>query len=915
MKSLRTFIFCFMLGLAAPASLWNAIGQSSSQARPKPQMMSVKDDGKPRYSKYRVKDLKGQQLVKTGISAPKGLEGRHIAMWQSHGMYYKIEENKWKWQRPSMFQTTEDLFTQSFVVPFLTPMLENAGANVLLPRERDWHTSEIIIDNDPSEQISGRIHGHMEYDSKWKKMTNGGFADKKAVYTGTDNPFRMGTHLKNTTSKKGKESIVSWYAAVPERGEYAVYVSYTASSKSTTAARYTVHTAGGPVEVRVNQRMGGDCWVYIGTYEFEGGEQELVSLSNRSTVDGNIVTADAIKIGGGMGNIARAHKDSLSASTSGMPRFAEGARYFMQWSGIPEKVWSQNEFNDDYRDDLMSRGQWVQYLSGKSWVYPNAKEGLNIPIDFSFAWHTDAGVKPDATVVGTLGIYTLRSELGTKLRNGRTRATSRELTELILGQLDNDLGRQWDSLWTIRDLWNRSYSESRTTGTPAVLLELLSHQNFEDMKFGLDPAFRFSASRAVYKAMLKYLSMRYGCSYVVQPLPVRSFSAMLAPLGANGLYDHVQLRWKDTPDSLEQTAVPTSFIVYTRTDRGGWDSGIKVEASADEKGFFGITMPVDPGHIYSYKVVAANEGGISFPSEILSVGIPQNPDASKVSIVNAFHRISGPKWFDDALMAGFDTRNDSGVPYIRDWSYVGEQFEFDRSLIYDGSESIAFGSCKEDYADVVIAGNSFDYPFVHGSVLLDCGYAFDSCSSHALEEDSSLCSGSYALDIICGKECIVQTATRTAPRGGIYTPDFMSALRHNVQEGRHILISGSYIASEAIAWGREKEVQSMLGYTLRREHGSRNGMVSKIIGKNGAMQFYNKPNPYSYSVESPDALSAFRLGSGIYMKYDDSAMAAGVRTDFGRYKVAAFGFPIEALASEKDRALVIKETMDYFAGR
>ena len=53
-----------------------------------------------------------------------------------------------KWQRPAMFGTTEDLFTQTIVVPYLIPMLEKAGANVFTPRERDWQTNEIIIDND-----------------------------------------------------------------------------------------------------------------------------------------------------------------------------------------------------------------------------------------------------------------------------------------------------------------------------------------------------------------------------------------------------------------------------------------------------------------------------------------------------------------------------------------------------------------------------------------------------------------------------------------------------------------------------------------------------------------------------------------------------------------------------------------------
>ncbi len=85
----------------------------------------------------------------TEISAPfaptNGLQNRHIAMWQSHGWYYEAKLNRWEWQRARIFQTVEDLYTQSYVLPFLVPMLENSGANVLLPRERDWQTAEVIV--------------------------------------------------------------------------------------------------------------------------------------------------------------------------------------------------------------------------------------------------------------------------------------------------------------------------------------------------------------------------------------------------------------------------------------------------------------------------------------------------------------------------------------------------------------------------------------------------------------------------------------------------------------------------------------------------------------------------------------------------------------------------------------------------
>lgn len=883
----------------------------------KDKLINVSNSGKPMPSNMRIRDQRGAQIVKRGIQAPKGLQGRHLAMWQSHGRYFDLKDLSWKWQRPALFQTAEDIFTQSFMVPFLVPMLENAGANVFLPRERDWNTTELVIDNDSTETTSPRIHGRVETRGKWKSNAKG-FADVSATYAMEENPFECGSFLSSqTVVKKGKEADISWWGNIPQRGEYAVYVSYATLPKSTSDARYTVHSAGADVPVSVNQRMGGGTWIYIGSYEFMSGEQKLLSLTNKSSVDG-VVTADALRIGGGMGNIVRGIADSTEFIASGMPRFVEGARYHMQWSGIPSSVWSQNEFADDYRDDLMSRGAWVKYLSGGSWVNPNGK-GIKIPVDMAFAWHTDAGAKPDASIVGTLGIYTLRCETGTKLDNGSSRGTSRELTEILLSQLEKDLTSQWDSLWTIRDIWNKSYSESRTTGTPAVLLELLSHQNFEDMKFGLDPAFRFTASRSCYKAILKYLSLRYGCTYVVQPLPVKAFSARLVTVLPQ---EEVQLSWLEQEDKLEPTAKPSYFIVHQMTDDGGWDLGTRVEAALIN-GYYSISLPVQRGHIHSYKIVAGNEGGLSFPSEVLSVGIPENPiktdgaygseSLNKVTIINAFTRISGPKWFDTPYYAGFDNRSDSGVPYFRDWAFVGEQFEFNRGKNYTGGSGIGFGSCYEDYTDKVIGGNSFNYPYVHGLSLFKAGYAFDSCSAAAFELDHELAAYSSTLDIICGKECVVKTGTRTEPRGGIYSPALVSSLGKAVSQGCNILISGAYIAKEAEESPAEikKFVTDTLGFSLRREHGSRNGVVSCVRKSAVKMNFPSSPCAQSYCVESPDALSAYRMGSSIYMKYDDSSLASGVWNDFGTYRVAAFGFPIEILSRQEFRDTVLKETMDF----
>jgi hypothetical protein len=369
----------------------------------------------PTYYRSSTKDVvrfvnrSEKPLVKplSTLNAPtQGLAGRHVAMWQSHGRYFDQGENVWRWQRSRLWETVEDLFTQSFVLPYLVPMLENAGANVLLPRERDTQLNEIIIDND-----EGVDDSRYTERGDWKDG-GAGFAHKRDVYLTGQNPFTEGTTRLTESITSGSESRAEWCAAIPENGKYAVYVSYNSYGKdSADDVVYTVHHRGGESRFAVNQTMGGGMWIYLGHFDFaEGDERVLVSLSNKSSQAGKKVSADGVKIGGGYGNVARtvsAHlqKEDIDyeALTSEYPRFCEGSRYWLQWSGFAEDVYTPKENKDDYKDDFMSRAHWVNALMGGSERLPK-EEGKSIPLDMALAFHSDAGVRLNDDIIGTLGI-------------------------------------------------------------------------------------------------------------------------------------------------------------------------------------------------------------------------------------------------------------------------------------------------------------------------------------------------------------------------------------------------------------------------------------------------------------------------------------------------------------------------------
>ncbi|KAA6325920.1 hypothetical protein EZS27_024911, partial [termite gut metagenome] len=204
-----------------------------------------------RYKKSNKKEKtfvnKADVPLVTRLSAPyapqNGLQNRHIALWQSHGYYYEAKLTRWEWQRARIFQTVEDLYTQSYVLPYLVPMLENAGANVLLPRERDTQLHEIIIDNDTC--LNRSLYAESTGGKRWQTGDTSGFAHLREQYIDFENPFREGTYRFAETIRKGEESFAEWIPDIPQAGRYAVYISYKTVDRSTDDAIYTVHHKGG----------------------------------------------------------------------------------------------------------------------------------------------------------------------------------------------------------------------------------------------------------------------------------------------------------------------------------------------------------------------------------------------------------------------------------------------------------------------------------------------------------------------------------------------------------------------------------------------------------------------------------------------------------------------------------------------
>ena len=811
-----------------------------------------------------------------------GLSNRHLTIWASHGRYYDNAKRNWIWQRPNLFCTTEDLFTQTIVVPFLIPMLENAGAVVFTPRERDWQKKEYIVDNDDTDK-----EPFFKTIGEWKSTEAKGFAFHTGNYSNGENPFSGGTALMtNTTSSHKNNEYISYQPNIEESGRYAVYVSYQTMEGSIDDAHYTVYHKGQTTTFHVNQQMGGGTWVYLGTFDFDAGcsERNRVVISNVSKKEG-VVTTDAVRFGGGMGNIVR------GGETSGMPRCLEAARYYAQWAGAPYNIVSAFNGSSDYKDDLNSRSLMSNWIAGGSCYLPKTK-GLKVPIELSVAVHSDAGVSSTDDFIGSLSICTTKnddkSEDKEKLGADVSRMASRDFCDALLTNIHRDVTHHYGK-WTRRSIWDKNYNETRRPEVPSAIIETLSHQNFADMRYGHDPNFKFVMARAIYKGILQTMSTMHGQSYVVEPLQPREFYVDLSENKAT-------LHWKAQEDPLEETAHPNYYIVYTATGDNDFDNGTKTSNTS-------MHIELEQGVVYHFKVTACNKGGESFPTEVLSACY-QSAGAPTVLVINGFQRLASPSVVNTDMEQGFDMDYDPGVSYGKTAGWAGRQTNFDKAQAGKEGPS-ALGYCTDELTGIFVSGNEFNYVKNHATAIATAKCYNIASSSRAAVEDGQVSLNKYnCIDLILGLErndgySLVPYKT--------FTPRLQEIIKKYTDRHGNLLVSGSYVASDMRSQSDSLFMSNVLKTTYS---GTERG--NSITGVNGlGMNFdiYRSLNERHYAATAPDALSPVGSAYGA-MQYGDGKLAC-IAYHGKDYHSVTMGFPLECIINKETQAAITRGLLAF----
>ena len=632
--------------------------------------------------------------------------------------------------------------------------------------------------------------------------------------------------------------------------------------------------------------MGGGTWVYLGTFHFEKGRnnQNCIYLTTHSSYRG-VVTADAVRLGGGISNIVRSDTLMNNPMRSGLPRCLEGARYTAQWSGFPYEVYSRDG-TDDYSDDIRVRSYVQNYLARGS-AYLPGDSGLCVPLELSLAVHSDAGYRKDYSYIGTLGIYTT-GYYDNITGAGLSRLTSRDLADMVMTQVTNDLSLTYGR-WNRRQLYDKNYGESRDPQVPAMILEMLSHQNWQDMRLAHDPTFKFTMARAIYKGVLKYVNaVHQNADFMIQPLPVKNLSAIISTQS-----NEVRLSWAPTEDKLEPSAQPTHYIIYTSAGSKGYDNGILVAASETS-----VTLSLEPKVLYRFKVCAVNEGGKSMSNQEVCAYYSSS-ESRNILMVDGFQRLAGPLPVDNDSLRGFRLDLDPGIIDVKSPVYCGYQYLFSK----DSWNSI--GESGNEFEGMILAGNTHDYCSQYAMDVISSGmdYNISSCVSSSLP---TLNTSSFQLiNLIFGAQkqdgyslCTYKT----------FTPELMNAVSSYAAQGGNLMLSGAFIGADMQTPAERMFTSNVFkfNYELSLPLDS----ISSIDGMNTSVQVYHSPNEIHYWVRTADVLRGTE-GSFCTMLYKQTDLPSAIAYQGTDRRSLSFGFPLECIMDENVRRNIIAASIQF----
>jgi hypothetical protein len=463
---------------------------------------------------------------------------------------------------------------------------------------------------------------------------------------------------------------------------------------------------------------------------------------------------------------------------------------------------------------------------------------------------------------------------------------------MLLNNVMRDMQYQFGE-WTCRDVRDRNYSETRVPIVPSAILETLSHQNFGDMRYAQDPNFRFQLARSIYKTLLRYITSAHNKQAVIQPLTPVCFQTAFS--GKSG---ELTISWQGVVDGQEPTSAPTGYVLQIAEGQGDFDNGTLLTSTS-------CSVKLKPNILYSFRVTAVNDGGQSFPSEVLSA--LYNPKAKKnVMVVNGFSRLSSPAI--NKRGQGFDLNSDIGITYGPTAGWLGVQRKFDVKKM-GVEDSTGLGYTTPDLQGMIIAGNDFNYARTHAEAISTAGeYNIVSASASAIEQGSHDLRHYQIIDLILGLQ---KNDGHSLVKYKSFTQSMQECLRDFTACGGNLLVSGAFVGSDMIT----DEDRSFLNDVLKvRFEGINTEVNNQIQGMGTAFNFHRQLNEKHYAAQQTDILIPAAPNAFSTLVYANNTSAA-VAYQGSDYRAFAMGFPLECITSQNMRDMIMRGILKFLSNK
>lgn len=408
----------------------------------------------------------------------QSLRGRTIAISPGHGYIYFDSLGRFSTQRGntkwdgcgSCRGIVEDFETHEIAVSYLIPLLEGAGAKVVLVRDRDYNGAGTLQDDgDP-----GYTETMGSFQAGNSAGGNGG--DYRVSF---DPDAQLEWSLQAATD--GPQTLSMWFVAGGNR--YA-------------DARLEVLGPHGVAEYFIDMKSHGRRWAPIGLFDLAQGDEMTVRLMAPIMPGSNeVLIADAVRLGAGQ-------------HTSGNPWWSMGAKPFAEYQGAPADILTSGDvslrpryaewYDADIYIALHSNASGIENFSG----------GGSVTYRYSCGTFANHANDPDPSQCDDP-------------------AGSDRLQELVHAKMVEKITADFDPSWRDRGTKVANFGEVRSLDDmPGILIESGFHDNvtldsgapqrMTDNQALHDPRWRRATAFGIYEGISEYFN---GTGPLLAPPP------------------------------------------------------------------------------------------------------------------------------------------------------------------------------------------------------------------------------------------------------------------------------------------------------------------------------------------------------------------------------------------------------------